>query len=440
MLAIKDLKIFTIALMFPLFIGSLFIIGTYADNPISTYEVLIKPSESNLVEIDHIVIRGGTQEDIGYELAKIGIDKYNTTLIPYDDPIYGKSKEEYIHLHDPVLSERIKGIKRAYGLKEDDYSYDPTALLYLLSFPSCSAIFIPGNITEDGHSMGGKDLEWFYNPETDDFALNISTGKHLSSLAGPFRARNHVVELYPDDGYATLVIGSSDLNGLTDGINENGLAITALQDGDTYIDPVTNLAGGRTSGLSSIQMLRTVLENCATIKEAKEYILTNRISMPFMGLHFMISDPSGRVTIAEFDNTSRETIFLDYKNVPVPMTNYALHLHPDFTKIIPENAKDPHDDYYRMQKLHAYIGNHTGKYNESDVWNTMYMVQANASASAEGVLTGGTIRLVYMIVNDLNERSMTVKFYLRDGPINNKIWDTKDLIMSEPFTFKLNRS
>ncbi|MDD1761333.1 MAG: C45 family autoproteolytic acyltransferase/hydrolase [Methanothrix sp.] len=405
----------------------------------ATYDVLIKPNESNQMEVDHIIIRGGTQEEIGYELGRIGIEKFNSILVPYEDPIYGKAKEEYIHLHDPALYERIKGIKRAYGLKEDDYSQDSSVLLYHLSFPSCSAVYFPANLTENGHSLAGKDLEWFFNPEESDFVSIIASDNYLSTLVYPFRARNHVVELYPDNGYATLVLGSSDLNGLTDGMNENGLGVTALQDSDTYVDPITNIAGGRTSGLNSMQMLRSILENCATIEEAKKHILMSRISMPFMGLHFMIYDASGNATIVEFNKSSREAIFTDYRDVPVPMTNYALYLNPDFTKLIPENTKDPHDDYYRMKKLHAYIDDRVEPFNKTDVWNTMSMVQANANASAEGVLTGGTIRLVYMIVNDLSERTMAARFYLRDGPLSDPIWGTNELVLSKTFAFQLKR-
>jgi hypothetical protein len=215
--------------------------------------------------------------------------------------------------------------------------------------------------------------------------------------------------------------------------------VTALQDSDTYVDPVTNTAGGRTSGLNSMQMLRSILENCATVEEAKERVLVNRISMPFMGQHFMIYDATGNATIVEFNKSSRKAIFTDYRNTPVPITNYAMYLEPDFTKITPEDARDPHDDYYRMNKLHHYIATHASLFNETDVWNTMSMVEANASASAEGVLTGGTIRLVYKIVTDLNERTMTAQFYLRDGPLSDPVWGTNKLVFSKPFTFRLKR-
>ncbi|MBN1167097.1 MAG: hypothetical protein JXA44_08195 [Methanospirillaceae archaeon] len=49
---------------------------------------------------------------------------------------------------------------------------------------------------------------------------------------------NPVIGIYPEEGYATLVIGTTDLlNGVVDGINEKGRYVAFLQDGDTFNDP-----------------------------------------------------------------------------------------------------------------------------------------------------------------------------------------------------------
>ncbi len=405
----------------------------------STYEVLIQKGNDSCIEVDHIVIWGGTDEEIGYEIGRIGIDEFNAILIPFDDPIYGKAKEEYIRLHDPVMYERIIGIKRAYGLDRDDYSFDPSLLFYMLISSLCSAVYLPPSSTEDGHAIGGKNLEWNIDFESDAL-VDIAAGNYEGFLSERIRDCICVVEIYPDDGYATLAIGGLDLeNGVFDGINEMGLAVSALQDGDTYTDPITSLAGGTTSGLNFLQMLRSILENCATVEEAKLRILTNRISMPFIGQHFLVYDRSGNATVIEFDNTSREAIFTDFSNAPVPMTNYAVHLRPDWTILVPENPLDPHDDFLRMRKLHGYIDAHAGPFNETDVWAMMALVEANANASAEGVLTKGTIRVVYSVVSDLDELTMTARFYLRDGPVRDPVMGTNELIFSEPFTFRLER-
>lgn len=408
-------------------------------SPNTTYEVLIQKGDGSCLEVDHIVIRGGTNEEIGYELGRIAIDEFNAILLPFDDPIYGKAKEEYIRLHDQAMYERIKGIKRAYGLDENDYSFDPSPLYYMLISPLCSAVYLPPSLTEDGHAIGGKNLEWNIDFESDALA-DIAAGNFEDLLSERIRDCICVIEIYPDDGYATLAICGLDLeNGVFDGMNEMGLSVSALQDGDTYIDPVTSLAGGTTSGLNFLQMLRSILENCATVEEAKLRILTNRISMPFIGLHFLVYDRSGNATVVEFENDSREAVFMDFSNTPVPLTNYALHLRPEGEILAPENPLDPHDDFSRMKKLHEYIDAHTGPFNETDVWTMMALVEANANKSREGVLVKGTIRVVYTVVSDLDELSMTARFYLKDGPVKDPVIGTNELIFSEPFTFKLER-
>jgi len=410
--------------------------GVYAVTN-TTYSVLLSPDNETYMEVIHIVIRGGTDEEIGYELGRIGIIECDSVLVPFDSSIYGKAKEEYIRGYDSVLENRVKGIKQAYDLKEDDYTFDATFPVYVTRFPSCSAIYFPPVFTQDGHAIAGRNMEWSYNPNLDVFT-EIQDGNLQEILIDRMGTLNHVVEIYPEEGYATLVIGTTDLlNGVVDGINEEGLYVASLQDGDTYNDPLSSLAGGTTTGLNFMQTLRSVLEHCATVKEAKMRLLTSRISMPFIGQHFLICDDSGEATIAEFDNTSREVIFTDYNDTPVSLTNYAVHLKPDITKLAPENPQDTHDDYLRSAKLHQYINNHKGLFNTSDAWDAMAEVQANADASSEGGLTGETVRLLWTVVTDLTEKTMTVQFFLRDGPISNEQYKTHDLILSEPFTFTL---
>ncbi|WP_321508181.1 carcinine hydrolase/isopenicillin-N N-acyltransferase family protein [uncultured Methanoregula sp.] len=403
----------------------------------TTYDVLIPPGNGNSTEVDHIILRGGSQQDIGYALARIAIDKYGATLISYDDPVYGKAREEYIRLHDPGMYQRIQGIKKAYGQKADDYSQDASSLIYIFSYPFCSAIYFPPDSTQDHHAYSGKDLEWIYNPQMNEFNVaNFLNPKAL--MINRVRNRINVVEIYPDDGYATLVVGSLDLaNGAFDGINEKGLSVTVLEDSDTYVDPGTAGAGGTSEGLNFLQLGRSVLGNCASVEEAKDRILENRVSMPYMGAHFLISDPYGNATIVEFDNVSRKARFTDYHNVPVPVTNYAIYLTPDYTNLRITDPGDIGDDYYRMHKLHGYIDTHAGLFNETDIRAALKLVEANAHTSADEILPGTTIRLVYTDVTDLNEKTMTVRFYLRDGPVSDPAWGTHELVMSEPFTFRL---
>jgi hypothetical protein len=252
----------------------------------------------------------------------------------------------------------------------------------------------------------------------------------------------YVVEIYPADGYATLAIGTVDLtSGVIDGINEKGLYAALLQDGDTYNDPISDLAGVTSTRLNFMQLLRSILEHCATVEEAKQKISETQISMPFMGQHFFICDDSGDAVIAEYDNVTKQAVFTDYKDIHVTLNDYAVYLHPDITAFVPENPDDPHDDYLRSAKLHHYISVHKGAFTADNAWKAMKEVEANSDGSSEGVLSGAddTVRLLWTVVTDLTDRSMAVKFFLKDGPVINETYNAHELVLSEPFTFRLER-
>lgn len=226
-----------------------------------------------------MVIRGGTNEEIGYEIGQIGIEDFDSFLVPFDELIYGKSKDVYIRDFDPVLYDRMKGIREAYDISSNDYTFDTSFPLYIMRFPLCSAVYFPPSTTENGHAISGRNMDWSYDPNQDDFIdiegadveelLTDDSGEIESYITDKMGTMSHVLEIYPDDGYATLVIGTSDLlNGVVDGINEKGLAVASLQDGDSFNDPITSLAGGKTTGLNCLQVLRTILEHCASVEEA----------------------------------------------------------------------------------------------------------------------------------------------------------------------------
>ena len=419
----------------------------------TTTEVLLNQENGTYMKVIHVVVRGGKEEEIGYELGKVGIEEFNSILLPFDDPVYGEEKEQYIKGYDEDLYGRVQGVKQAYQLGEDNYSYDASFPFYVGGIPLCSAIYFPPVSTEDGHAIAGRNMDWYYNSDQDEFTdvtdlslftnnTDINDEKFDELLADRIGTLAHVAEIYPDEGYATLVIGTMDLlTGVVDGLNEKGLYVASLQDGDTYTDAFSDLAGFTTTRLNYMQVLGSILEHCANVEEAKQMLTESQVIMPFMGVHFLICDDSGAATIAEYDNESRELIFIDYKDTAVPLTNYAIHLRPDISQYPPENPNNAHDDYLRSAKLHDYISDHEGAFTTDDAWKAMKMVEANADLSPEEVMAGEneTDRLLWTIVTDLTDRSMTVKFFLKDGPINNETYRTHDLVLSEPFTFKLER-
>ena len=77
----------------------------------------------------HIIIEG-TDEEIGYDLACLGKKDYGAKLNKYVDPVYGRARRTYMERNWPQMAERAKGVRRAFGLPEDDLEYDALSLPY----------------------------------------------------------------------------------------------------------------------------------------------------------------------------------------------------------------------------------------------------------------------------------------------------------------------
>ena len=114
-------------------------------------EPLFPFTEGNYAKPHHIIV-SGSDEEIGYDLASLAKEKYDCTLEKYDDPIYGEARREFFRRNWPEMNERSKGIRRAFGLAEDDNIHDTCSLPYdvydcvrgqTLEFGACSGLVLP---------------------------------------------------------------------------------------------------------------------------------------------------------------------------------------------------------------------------------------------------------------------------------------------------------
>ena len=73
-----------------------------------------------------------------------------------------------------------------------------------------------------------------------------------------------------------------------------------------------------------------LLETCATVKEAKQVILMNRVLFRFVTCHMVLVDATGDACVFEIDAKTQEYTFTDRKpNDPLFCTNHPLHAFPD---------------------------------------------------------------------------------------------------------------
>ena len=393
-------------------------------------KVILHHGPEDYMEVRHILLKG-SNEQIGKALADIAQKEFKTKLTKYASPLYAKARRDYMKLNDPILLERMKGVALSYGLSFEDTDYDTSSLFYWMTAPQCSALFVPASVSANGRN--------FYVSNRDYYLASMSEvmGEKRKPGEDYFSSRVFVIELYPDKGYPSIGIGLLDLlNNNIDAINSKGLSVAALAD-DTYGMDHTIQDMSRQSGLYLYQMVRLIIDTCATLQEAKAVILNNKMSMALLPAHFMVMDSSGRSFIYEKSSGDFSDRFVEGGGKkPFLITNHSVSDYPTVDKF-PAPVGNSYDTFNRYRSLEKYIEGHTGKYSVEDGQTAMSLVFGRVEEASEGGQQHDLpLRTLYTAVIDMDQQTVSVKFYLRDGKIDPKT-GLPELIFSKPFEFKL---
>lgn len=395
----------------------------------SKVETLLLPHEDSHIKVDYITLKNGTQEAIGYALGKIGDSFFHSLLVPFAEQSYGKEKEAFFS-RDPVYTARLKGMRKALDISPSDFSRDLTFPIYDYRLPECSAILIPPTMTENGHTLIARNVDW------------------LETKADPITNINkwaYVLEIYPNNGINTLVLGSTSLIGAPyDAMNEYGIYIAGLADKDTYSEALDVLAGGKTTRFNHLQIIRSLIDNCKTLEEVKEkFKRESPLNMAGSGMHYLIADAQGNALVAEYEKSTKKLIFSEYFNTILPFTNSSLWLEPE-KRIRALSPKDSYDDFYRYNYLQNFKKSHEenkNKITKEMLWNLMEEVAANSDVPVkEGVNKGNIFRLYWTVITDLTDNTMEVRYNLKDDEPYDGEFRRKKLILSEIFKFQLQKN
>lgn len=416
-------------------------IAALLENPaILKDEIVVAKENGTRVEWRHIVVKGNNTQ-IGMALGQIAQEDYGAkSLFRYADPIYGKARQVYMERNFPAMSERMKGIAAAYGIPSDNYTFDASTLAYDVGSVACSMIYFPPENTENGHALASRNTDWYLVP------MDVYLNKTTNATGNAACSRNFILEIYPDEGYSTIAVGSSDLNSALDIVNSEGLGISLLE--DTWLDPIpkTPIAGGRNSGIAGTQVPRLISETCKTVEEAKLEVLANKEFFSLVGTHYMVYDSYGNSTIIEWNKTDGSIYFTDGVNgKPNIMTNHPMYLFSNYaikdlpreSNLIPYN--DPYDSFNRYITLHNFTSSHQGKFSEGDASDALSLVFADTVIAAEGAMMPLPINTIYNVLLDVTDKSVKAKFYLKNGPVDPET-GKNTTIYSEYFTFKLENS
>jgi len=270
----------------------------------------------------------GSQRQIGQAMAAAAGAAHGSIAAPQAmDPALERVRRRWFALHHPALAERSRGVADHLGIDPDD----PTVALDWLgtyALPAgCSVAFFPGAGTKDGHGVLARNFDFPTATLSGLFGLQPAPGER------PLGADPWVVETYPDDGYASVTVGIMDVMGAMDGVNETGLAVALLADNET---PEPEPTGTPQVGLAEQQVVRYLLDTCASVDEAIDALRLAKHYYFFTPCHFLLADRSGRAVVWEHSarrNQERVTE-QDPRGVGrLVCTNHLLHRWPDPTDL-----------------------------------------------------------------------------------------------------------
>ncbi len=220
----------------------------------------------------------------------------------------------------------------AFGV---DYDSDDWDVVWLATYDApagCSVAFYPGDGTKDGHGVLSRNFDFPMATFNQLIGLTPPPGSgRWPPIPGSWSC-------IPDDGYASVTVGIMDVIGAMDGVNEAGLAVALLADNES---PCPQPTGGPQVGLAEQQIVRYLLDTCATVEEAKEALLMAKQYYFFVPCHFVVAERSGRSFVWEHSaGHNREAIveadrFTGGRTV---CTNHLLHTRHDLTDLPAEDG------------------------------------------------------------------------------------------------------
>jgi hypothetical protein len=266
----------------------------------------------------------GTQHEIGRGLAAVAEAVHGADAAPRPiDPDVEEVRQRWFALHHPTHAERTRGIAEHFGLDPADTGRTSDWLGTYAVPAGCSVAFYPGAGTKDGHGILARNFD--FPTATLSELLGLAPGPDERPLA----ADPWVVEFRPDLGYASLAVGIMDLMGGMDGINEAGLTVALLADNET---PDPEPTGSPQVGIAEQQVVRYLLDHCATVTEAKAALRMAKHYYFFTPCHFLVADRSGASFVWEHSpRRNREQVVGSgtWSHGRLVCTNHLLHRWPD---------------------------------------------------------------------------------------------------------------
>ncbi|MCU0260365.1 MAG: C45 family autoproteolytic acyltransferase/hydrolase [Ilumatobacteraceae bacterium] len=368
----------------------------------STTTLLAGGRPGDFLTARHVRV-AGSQREIGRSLAAAAHAVHGAAAEPRPaDPRIEGARRDWFARHHPLQLERMAGVADHFGADPDDTSVSFDWLGSYELPAGCSVAFFPGHGTKDGHGILARNF---------DFPTATLTGLlGLPPLDGerPLGADPWVIESRPDTGYASVTVGIMDVLGAMDGVNEAGLTVALLADNES---PDPEPTGAPRVGLAEQQVVRYLLDRCATVEEAKRALLVAKHYYFFTPCHYVVADRTGASFVWEHSPRRNHELIIEAdprSSGRLVCTNHLLHRWPD-----PAHLPDDSGPigtaaltYHRWRTISASIGD-GAVLDRDDILDQLDSVAFRAPV--EGA------RTLWQALYDVEDAAVELSFFTHDA-------------------------
>lgn len=383
--------------------------------------------QGDFVTVRHLTLRG-TNREIGRKLTELVAQRYGKCASDFEaDPLFAMARRTYLQRNYPIQWERACGAADEFGLDPDDDRYDVTALMYNVDLatvtPGCSVVYYPPSCMVHGGGFLSRNYDFSIGTINEVMHTPLPVGD--TRLRVPVMAEPYVMEWYPQDGgYSSLAIHAFDiLSGTLDGINSTGLVVSILADEEA----IGQLGAGlevhpgspRATGLHELQVMRLLLDTCATAGEAKEQLLTIKQYYAFVPCHYIVADRAGNSFIYENSTGRNVQHVIDGNDQPQIVTNFQVHKHPTLDQMPKGGLSLETNAFWRYRTLADRIDGRKGafttedlKINNASVNISRMLDVMRSDPGSLSIAANLQARTLWHSLYDQDHRTVETSFYL----------------------------
>jgi len=172
-------------------------------------------------------------------------------------------------------------------------------------------------------------------------------------------------------------------------------------------------------GVHELQVMRLLLDTCATVQEAKDALLTSKQYYSFIPCHYIIADQAGNSFIYE-NSTGRNAQFvIEGGGKPQVVTNFQVYKHPTADQQPHGALTLENNAFWRYHTLIDRIAGHQGLFSPEDlkenndcvnIFNLFEEISTDPSQSS--IAASVQARTLWHSLYDQQGRSVEFSFYL----------------------------